>query len=194
MTRSRYKIYNDQQPHFLTATVVDWIPLFANPEIVSIILDSLRFVQKEREVILYGYVIMEDHLHLVASAPELSKTIREFKSFTARAIVDYLRGQNSVPLLKELGRAKLYHKKESKYQLWEEGNHPEEICSERMLIQKIEYIHRNPIRRGYVDEAEHWRYSSARNYIRKEGLIEVCTDWINSDREINGDLEAELRR
>ena len=66
MTRTRYKIYNDQQPYFLTMTVVEWIPLFANPENVSVILDSLQFVQKERGVILYAYVIMEHHLHLIA--------------------------------------------------------------------------------------------------------------------------------
>lgn len=47
MTRIRYKIYNDEQPHFLTMTVVEWIPLFTNPEIVSITLESLRFVHKE---------------------------------------------------------------------------------------------------------------------------------------------------
>jgi putative transposase len=43
-----------------------------------------------------------------------------------------------------------------------------------MMRQKIEYIHHNPIKRGYVDVVEHWRYSSARNYVGAEGLIEVC--------------------
>jgi putative transposase len=179
MTRTRYKIYNDQQPYFLTMTVVEWVPLFTNPEIVSIILESLRFVQKERGVILYAYVIMEHHLHLIASAPKLVKTIKEFKSFTARKIIDFLEERTSISLLRELRKAKLPHKKDSDYQLWQEGNHPEEIYSEKMLIQKIEYIHNNPVGRGYVEEARHWRYSSARNYERREGLLEVCTDWTN---------------
>jgi hypothetical protein len=48
-----------------------------------------------------------------------------------------------------------------------------------MLLQKIEYIHNNPVRRGYVDEPKHWRYSSARNYEGKEGLLDVKTDWRN---------------
>jgi putative transposase len=64
-------------------TVVEWMPLFTNPDIVSLVLESLRFVQKEHQVILYAYVIMEHHLHLIASAPELGKTMKEFKSFTA---------------------------------------------------------------------------------------------------------------
>jgi len=48
-----------------------------------------------------------------------------------------------------------------------------------MLLQKIEYIHNNPVRRGYVDEPHDWRYSSARNYEGKEGLLEIRTDWRN---------------
>jgi len=119
MTRTRYKIYNDQQSHFLTMTIVEWVPLFANPEIVDILLESLRFVQKEREVVLYAYVVMEHHLHLIASAPKLGKTMKEFKSFTARKIIDYLEGRNSIPLLEKFRRAKLRHKKESDYQLWQ---------------------------------------------------------------------------
>ncbi len=177
MTRSRYKIYNNQQPHFLTMTVVDWIPLFTNYEIVSLLFESLRFVQKERQVILYAYVIMENHLHLIASAEELSKTMKEFKSFTARTIIDYLEERKSVLLLEKLRSAKLNHKTGSEYQLWQEGSHPEEIYSEKMLIQKIEYIHNNPVRRGYVDEPKYWRYSSARNYEGDEGLLVVQTDW-----------------
>ena len=179
MTRSRYKIYNEQQPHFLTMTVVEWIPLFTNHEIVSLLLESLRFVQKEREVVIYAYVIMEHHLHLIASAPELAKTMKEFKSYTARRIIDYLEKRKFAQLLEKLHREKLAHKTKSDYQLWQEGSHPEEIYSEAMLLQKIEYIHNNPVRRGYVDEATQWRYSSARNYEGMEGLLEVKTDWRN---------------
>ncbi|HTY10340.1 MAG TPA: transposase [Bacteroidota bacterium] len=179
MTRTRYKIYNEQLPHFLTMTVVGWIPLFANPGIASILLESLRFVQKERDVILYAYVIMEHHLHLIASAPELGKTMKESKSYTARRIIDYLEEKKLLPLLEDLHRAKLAHKAKSEYQLWQEGNHPQEIYSEAMLIQKIEYIHTNPVRRGYVDEPKCWRYSSARNYEGMQGLLDVTMDWRN---------------
>ena len=67
------------------------------------------------------------------------------------------------------------------YQVWQEGSHPQEIYGEKMLIQKIDYIHNNPVRRGYVDEAREWRYSSARNYGGMEGLLEVKTDWRNEE-------------
>jgi putative transposase len=119
MTRTRYKIYDEQKPYFLTMTVVEWIPLFINPEIVSFLIESLRFCQKERQLILYAYVIMEQHLHLVSSAHDLRKTIKEYKSFTARRIIDYLKKRNYKLLLEELRRAKLAHKTKSKYQLWQ---------------------------------------------------------------------------
>ena len=46
-----------------------------------------------------------------------------------------------------------------------------------MLLEKLEYIHDNPVKRGYVDKPEHWRYSSARNYLGGDALIPVYTEW-----------------
>jgi putative transposase len=177
MTRSRYKIYEEAQPHFLTMSIVDWTPLFTNPEIVTELLGSIRFTQKERELTLYAWVVMEHHLHLIAKAPDLSKTIKEFKSYTARTIVDYLKQRRSYKWLKKLQKAKLAYKQKSKYQVWQEGSHPQQILNEEMLIQKIDYIHYNPVRRGYVDEPQDWRYSSARDYEGEKGLLEVRTKW-----------------
>jgi len=69
------------------------------------------------------------------------------------------------------------HKQETTYQVWEEGNHPQIIESEVVMRQKLDYIHHNPVKRGYVDQPEHWRYSSARNYAGQDGLIEVIRSW-----------------
>lgn len=46
-----------------------------------------------------------------------------------------------------------------------------------MMIERINYIHQNPVKRGYVDEAKHWRYSSARDYENEIGLVEVEKFW-----------------
>ena len=89
MGRSRFTVINES-PHFLTCTVVNWIPLFSDPYIAKLLLDSLSFLQNQQRLKLFAYVIMENHLHLLASAAELSKEIGNFKSFTARQIVDYL--------------------------------------------------------------------------------------------------------
>ena len=177
MGRSRYKIFNTQSPFFLTMTVVDWLPIFADCEVAEIVLDSLRYIQKEKHVTLYAYVLMENHFHCFIHCDELGEVIQSFKSYTARAIIDYFIEQKNVFMLKKLRDNKLSHKKESKYQLWQEGSHPEEIICDEMMHQKIEYIHNNPLRRGYIEEPWHWRYSSARIYEGKQGLVSVQTEW-----------------
>ncbi len=177
MTRSRYRIFDSNCPHFLTCTVVAWLPVFTRPETVNIVLDSWRFLQAHGRLCLYGYVILENHLHLVASSNNLSKEIGDFKSFTARQIIDYLRDQRASMLLDILAYYKEQHKVNQAYQFWQEGSHPKQIKDDDMMRQKLEYMHNNPVKRGYVDEPIHWRYSSARNYAGMPGLIEVKTDW-----------------
>ncbi|MEH2234457.1 MAG: transposase [Nostoc sp.] len=172
MGRSRYHVLGTQ-PHFLTCTVINWIPLFGKVEFTQIILDSLNFLQLQQRLTLYGYVIMENHLHLIASAASLSKEIANFKSFTARSIIDLLEKNNSNYILNQLELYKLKHKTKQQYQLWQEGFHPQVILNEEMFRQKLDYIHNNPVRRGYVDDPAHWRYSSCRNYMGELGLLQV---------------------
>jgi putative transposase len=176
MGRSRYKIYDTREPYFLTCTVVHWLPLFSDPKIAEILLDSLRFLQNEKRLEVFAYVIMENHLHLIAISDDLSKEVGDFKSYTARRIIDELSERNRSYWLRQLKLFKAKHKKDRDYQVWQEGSHPELICDDEMMLQQIEYIHMNPVRRGYVDAPEDWRYSSARNYAGKKGVLEVTTE------------------
>ncbi|MDP2903711.1 MAG: transposase [Methylovulum sp.] len=177
MPRSRYRILNKTYPHFMTATANHWQPLFTRTETVEIVLDSWRFLQREAEFEIYGYVILENHLHLIASSSDLSRDMQRFKSYTAKRIIDYLEQTQANRVLELLALFKRAHKTESQYQVWEEGSHPQLIESETVMRQKLDYIHQNPVKRGYVDLPEHWRYSSARNYSGLEGLIEVVRAW-----------------
>jgi putative transposase len=177
MTRSRYKIVDGHHPYFLTCTMVAWLPVFTRPETVQVVLDSWRFLQDHQRLVIYGYVILENHLHWIASAEDLPKELGDFKSFTARKIIDLLRSKNARVLLEQLQLFKARHKTDRDYQLWQEGSHPQQIQNEEMMRQKLEYIHLNPVKRGYVDEAIHWRYSSARNYAGMPGLLPVKMDW-----------------
>ena len=177
MPRTDYRIYEPSQPHFLTFTVVAWLAVFTRPETVQVVLDSWRFLQENQRLKLYGYVILENHLHFIASAADLSKELGDFKSFTARKIIDHLEQAGARTLLQELEYFKLRHKMDARYQFWNEGSHPQLIQGEAMMRQKLEYIHNNPVKRGYVDEPVHWRYSSARNYAGLPGLVSICTQW-----------------
>lgn len=173
MGRSRYHVLGSG-PHFLTCTTVNWLPIFSQPELAQILLDSLQFLQAQQRLTLHGYVVMENHLHLIAAADNLGKEIGHFKSFTARAIVDWLQAHRTQSYwLRQLAAAKQPHKTGQRYQLWQEGCHPQMISSEAMLRQKLAYIHDNPVKRGYVDDPAHWRYSSYRNYTGGTGLLPV---------------------
>lgn len=177
MPRSCYRIHHTGYPHFLTATINHWQPLFTRTETANIVLDSWRFLQQEADFKIYGYVLLENHLHLIAASADLSRDMQRFKSWTARQLVDYLQQRSSARVLEILARFKRAHKTASQYQVWEEGNHPQLIESEAVMRQKLDYIHHNPVKRGYVDLPEHWRYSSARNYLGQPGLIEVTRAW-----------------
>lgn len=173
MPRSSYKIFETKYPYFLSCSVVDWVPIFSIPNTAQIILESLAFHQQNRGLTLYAYVIMENHIHLVGQSDQLQKNMRTFKSFTARQIIDLLKSGGHHFYLQKLRALKLSHHKDAEFQCWQEGYHPKQIIGDRMMIQKIEYVHNNPVRRGYVDNPEDWRYSSAADYYGKKGVMSI---------------------
>jgi REP element-mobilizing transposase RayT len=178
MGRSRYLITEPDRAHFLTCTVVEWLPVFSVPEVAHIILDSWNYLRQHAGFKLYGYVILENHLHFIASSSNLDKDVYRFKSYTARRIVDQMMTMRHMSLLRLLRSVKKNHKIDRNYQLWQEGVHAELIMSDEMMRQKLDYIHANPVKRGYVDLPEHWRYSSARHYAGEQGLIDIDPWWV----------------
>ena len=177
MGKSRYQFKELNKPYFLTLTICGWQPIFTQPETVQIILDSWQYLQQESSFKLYGYVILENHIHLIAQSDNIQTDLQRFKSYTARQIIDYLKAQKISLILQQLAFYKKAHKSESEYQLWQEGSYPQVIESEDILRQKLEYMHNNPVKRGYIDKPEHWRYSSARDYLGDAGLIDVFKAW-----------------
>jgi putative transposase len=177
MGRNRFKIFENSYPYLVTSTIVEWMPLFGIKKVTEIIIDSLKFMLSNSRLEIYGYVIMENHLHLIVQADDLGKEIGDFKSFTARKIIEHLTEHHYNEILARLEHFKLSHKTDRKYQFWQEGFHPEQIFSREMMSEKLNYMNNNPLRRGYVDDATHWTYSSARNYAGLTGIINVRVDW-----------------
>jgi len=181
MGRSRYHILEPDKPHFVTCTVLEWLPIFTRPETVAVLLESLRWLQANEGLVIYAWVVLENHMHLVIQAPgpegDLGALLGRFKSWTAHELIRFLEEHRVRRYLERLSFAKRAHKVDRAHQLWQEGSHPEMIESAEMMRQKVEYIHQNPVKRGFVDRPEHWRWSSARSYLGEEGLLEVCRDW-----------------
>ena len=177
MGRSRYKIYEPTHPHFITCTILHWIPIFTRKESVQIIIDSLKFLQEKDNLKLYSYVILENHLHMVVQSKDLEKSIKSFKQYTAKELLLLLKKENAKTILEQLRFYKKAHHKATDYQVWEEGYQPKLMQTDAMMKSKIDYIHQNPVKRGYVDESIHWRYSSARDYLGIKGLIDIECFW-----------------
>ena len=171
--RSKYKIYDNDNIYFLTSTIVEFIPVFVDSTICNIIIESLSFYRKNKNMRIYAYVIMDNHFHLIAQSGSLSNDMRNIKRYTARKIINYFEMKEKRWVLNQFSYWKKHHKRESNYQIWQEGFHPQEISDEEMLIQKTNYIHNNPVKRGLVSKAEDWIYSSARNYKGFNGVMDI---------------------
>ncbi len=169
MTNS-YRIFSDQHyAYFVTWTLVDWLPLFAEHCYRQIILDSLCYLRTHKKTQLNAFVVMATHVHAMLwpdAGVNLSDVTRDFKRFTSREISREAQRYGSSEILAAFEEARKENRAQevSSYQVWQEGSHPEAIFTEKFARQKIDYIHVNPIRAGLVTRADEWSYSSARAY------------------------------
>jgi len=173
MGKSRYLITEADKPHFMTCTVMEWLPVFTRPETMQILLDCWQYQRQYQDLKLYGFVVLENHLHFIAQAPRLDKCVSSFKSYTARHLLDYLKQHHADKLLTRLSFSKRAHKVDREFQFWQEGVHAEMVFNDDMMREKLNYIHDNPVKRGYVNRAEYWRCSSASYYEGLGGVIDV---------------------
>ena len=181
MAGDQYTIEDQHACYYLTLKVVKWIDVFTRPEYRDIIINSLNYCVANKGLEVNAWVIMSNHLHLVASCNEpfkMSEFLRDCKKFTSKQIVEAIQESHESRkewLLdkfqfeaKRTGRAK-------EYKLWSDDNHAIDLDNGKIDIwQKIHYIHDNPVRAGIVRNPEDYIYSSAIDYTGKEkGLVEV---------------------
>jgi REP element-mobilizing transposase RayT len=173
-----YVIRDQTLPHYITATVVNWIDVFTRQTFRDSIIESLDYCIKNKGMILYGYVIMSNHIHLIIQSQDgkLSDLIRDFKKFTAKNILEKIQvipESRKEWMLERFKLAAEKHTRNKKYQFWQYGNHPEEIYTNKFMWSKLDYIHLNPVRAGLVENASQYIYSSASNYINDAGLLKI---------------------
>lgn len=180
MSTGGYKIWNKEGIHFVTFTVVEWIDVFTRKEYRDIVLDSIRYCQAEKGLVLYSWCLMSNHIHLVIAAKnsDTSDILRDFKKYSSKKILQTIinnpqesRKDWMLALFRKAGEA---NSRNSNYQFWQQDNQPKECYSEYFINQKLEYIHNNPVEAGIVERAEDYLYSSARDYYNTgKGLLEV---------------------
>ena len=172
------KIRDQASTHFLTFTVMGWIDIFSRTRYRDIIIESFKYCQANKELKIAAYVIMSNHIHTIWTATNnnLSDVIRDFKTFTSKAILKSIDTETESRkdwLLYMFAYYARGTNANDYFKLWTNNNHPENIYSKDFLISKINYIHQNPVRANIVAEAEHYIYSSASNYNSGKGLIDV---------------------
>ncbi len=177
---SKYQIRDHQSLHFITFATVEWVDALSRPLYKDIVIESLKYCTEHKGMILYAYVIMSNHIHLIASAKEgynLSDIVRDFKKHTSKSILKEIENNRQESrkkwmlwLFRAAGES---NKNNTKYQLWRQDNRPIELSTNEMIDQRLDYIHNNPVAERIVDEAEHYVYSSASNYSGGVALLAV---------------------
>jgi len=100
--------------------------------------------------------------------------MRDFKHFTSTKIAETLFSDNNHLFLHVFRKAAEGRAKKQEYKVWQDEYHPVAITSEKWFIQKMEYMHDNPVRKGFVEKPEYWKYSSARNWLLDDdSLIQI---------------------
>ncbi len=150
---------------FLTMTIVGWQEVFTRRVYQQIIIDNLNFATEKRGLEIYAYVVMPNHIHMIANSENnLSDIIKKFKSFSARKIIDEIKENEQLSRKERFLNSFSYHARNDSrvdHQFWIHKNHPETIYSNEFFDQKRNYIENNPIEAGFVDEPHFWRLSSA---------------------------------
>ena len=179
MPADNYFIKDQNAVYFLTFTVVDWVDVFTRKEYKVVVADSLNYCIANKGLEVYAWCLMSNHLHLVCRAKEnyrISDIIRDFKKFTAKAILEIIETEPESRrdwMLYRFEFAGKFDNRISKYRFWQETNHAILLDRNELIDQKINYIHQNPVRAMICERPEEYLYSSARDYSGDKGIVAI---------------------
>ncbi len=174
-----YQIKDQGATYFLTFQVVGWVDIFSRKVYRDIVIESMKYCKDHKALIIHAYVIMTNHVHLIVRCrnEKLSDTVRDMKRFIANSILKEIQESGQESRQEWMNIVFEYHarfnKRVKKKQFWTHENHAVELATNEMLDSRLEYIHQNPVRAGWVMNAEDYLYSSARNYAGLDHLLEI---------------------
>lgn len=162
----KYKTHSDGL-YFVTFSVVGWLDVFTRRVYQEILIDSINYCKQNKQLKIFCYCIMPSHVHFITYSENgsLSNVLRDLKAHTAKQLIKAIE-ENPQESKKELFLKlfKYFGSKSSQnqqMQFWKHDNHPFYLYSNKMIEQKIDYIHNNPVEAGFVNNANEWRLSSA---------------------------------
>ena len=162
----RFLISQDSPALYITIVTKDRLPVFRTDQMKEILCRAIDEARKSAGLLLFAYLIMWDHKHQLTNRPSTtSNVLRVLKGITARSLIDYLKQNDHFSSL-----GKLQHQERDRnyrYSLWQTEKNVLPIFSEGMFMEKVNYIHRNPVRAGLSDRMEEYQWSSARIWQRR---------------------------
>ena len=163
----KFRISKDTPSLYLTAVAKDRLPVFQTDAIKTITCQAMDEARVSCGLLLFAYVIMPDHLHLLTDSPRPpSEVLRYVKGTIAHRVIEYLKEKGYEGSLRKLRHAEW--KRQHRYSLWGHESNVFSVFSESVLAQKANYIHLNPVRGSLVERAIDYRWSSARCWQRCE--------------------------
>ena len=168
-----YRFYSDGALFYVTFSVADWLPIFVSEAACKIVTESLNYCHRHKGLRINAYVIMPTHLHAILfhadfQAKALEQAVTDFRKFTGRQLADFC--DQHMPAWFQSVLAQ-HACSDRERRLWQPTRHPVQLETESFWQVKIDYLHQNPIRKGLVRSAEHWRFSSA-SYWASDDKIE----------------------
>jgi REP element-mobilizing transposase RayT len=151
--------------YFFTSVAHERLPIFQTDKLKEITADALHEARNSGGFLIFAYVLMPDHYHIITDCHrEPSDTLRYLNGISAKRILDHLKSNAPISLEK----LKMFEKKRGyKYSVWEHHSDTFLITSESMLMEKVNYIHFNPVKAGLAEHPDDYLYSSSRIWNRR---------------------------
>ncbi|PYS99728.1 MAG: hypothetical protein DMF63_10430 [Acidobacteria bacterium] len=162
-----FQISRTSPVYYLTSVAHSRLPIFQTDKMKEIVCKALDEARKSASLLIFAYVIMPDHLHLLTDyAKSTSDTLRFTNGITAKRVLDYLKENNFESCLEKL-RIQV-REREHKHSVFQHHSNAFEIYGEDKMMEKVNYIHLNPVRAGLVKVPDDYRFSSSRQWHGKE--------------------------
>ncbi|SEK30624.1 REP element-mobilizing transposase RayT [Aquimarina amphilecti] len=178
----KYKFHNKKGLYFVSFATVYWIDVFTRQIYFDVLAESVDYCRKEKGMEVYAYCFMPSHIHFVfrSSNEQPMELLRDFKRYTSKKVIETIE-KNPQESRKEwlLWMFEQAGKKQGnvhKYQFWQHHNKPIELWTDKVIEQKIDYIHNNPVLSGFVTDPIGWKYSSAKNYQEDHTVLRIDSD------------------
>jgi len=161
-----FRVSKDSPFYYLTSVANSRLPVFQKGNMKDLVCETLNEARTSASLLIFAYVIMPDHLHaLIGSSRKPSEVLRYVNGISGHRLIDYLKEKGFESSLQKLRRED--GNRQHKYSLWDHHPNLKLITTENGLMEKVNYIHQNPVRAGLVDRAEDYRWSSVRCWQRK---------------------------